>query len=184
MSQNLSPRWGHVILVNGYPILTTFPWCRRQTDRCTDKWLPKFQFFGWIKNQILLAMRLSSRRFAQPWSSAKTYLNLKTRKCLLSTLTLLEKSQCSEKSKLQTIFDYLTALQLLYNLTVGVVNFAVSRNTRKPNFIHNLLSFEGEIHDYIVEVNFVHLNLWVCMSFSCVTWAGFSWVDKDKIETF
>ena len=56
------------------------------------------------------------------------------------------------KSKLQTIFGYLTALQLLYNLTVGVVNFSVSRNTLKPNFIHNLLSFEGEIHDYNVEI--------------------------------
>ena len=73
------------------------------------------------------------------------------------------KSECSEKSKLQTVLGYLTALQLLYNLTVGVVNFSVSRNTRKPNFIHNLLSFEGEIHDYNVETNFAHLNLWVCM---------------------
>ena len=45
----------------------------------------------------------------------KTYLNLKTRECLFSTLTLLQKSECSEKSKLQTIFGYLTALQLLHN---------------------------------------------------------------------
>ena len=134
MSQHLSPRWGHVILVNGYPVLITFPWCGRQTDRHTgkwlpnfkflgwiknqillavrlssrrlifdnisvvrktdgqayDKWLPKFKFLGWIKNQILLAMRLSSRRLAHSWSSAKTYLNLKTRKCLFSTLTLLD----------------------------------------------------------------------------------------------
>ena len=174
MGQHLSPRWGHVILVNGYPVLTTFPWCGRQMDRGTDKWLPKFKFLGWIKNQIFLATKLSSRRLAHPWSSAKTYLNLKTRKCLFSTFTLLEKSECSEKSKLQTIFGYLTALQLLYNLTVGVVNFPVSRNTRKPNFIHNLLSFEGESHDFNVKINFAHLNLWVCMSFSCVTWAGFS----------
>ena len=115
MGQHLSPRWGHVILVNGYPVLTTFPWCGRQADRLTDKWLPKFTFLGWIKNQILLAMRLSSRRLAHPWSSAKTYLNLKTRKCLSSTFNLLEKSECSEKSKLQTIFGYLTALQLWHN---------------------------------------------------------------------
>ena len=119
-------------------------------------------------------MRLSSRRLAHPWSSAKTYLNLETRKCLFSTFTLLEKSECSEKCKLQTIFGYLTALQLLYNLTVGVVNFPASRNTRKPNFRYNLLGFKGEIHDYNVEINFAHLNLWVCMSLSCVTWAGFS----------
>ena len=26
-----------------------------------------------------------------------------------------------------------------------------------------VLSFEGEIHDYNVETNFAHLNLWVCM---------------------
>ena len=58
--------------------------------------------------------------------------------------------------------------------TVRVVNFPVSRNRGKPNFIHNLFSFEGEIHDYNEEINFAHLNLWVCMSFSCVTWAGFS----------
>ena len=80
MGQHLSPRWGHVILVNGYPVLTTFPWCGRQMDRGTDKWLPKFKFLGWIKNQILLATKLSSRRLAHPWSSAKTYLNLKRRK--------------------------------------------------------------------------------------------------------
>ena len=80
MGQHLSPRWGHVILVNGYPVLTTFPWCGRQMDRGTDKWLPKFKFLGWIKNQILLATRLSSHRLAHPWSSAKTYLNLKRRK--------------------------------------------------------------------------------------------------------
>ena len=49
-------------------------WYGRQTHRRTDKWLPKFTFLGWIKNQILLAMRLSSRRLAHPWSSAKTYL--------------------------------------------------------------------------------------------------------------
>ena len=115
IGQHLSPRWGHVILVDRYPVLTTFLWCGRQTDRRTDKWLPKFKFLGWIKNQILLAMRLSSRRLAHPWSSAKTYLNLKTRKCLFYTLTLLEKSECSEKSKLQTIFGYLTALQLLHD---------------------------------------------------------------------
>ena len=48
MGQHLSPRWGHVILVNGYPVLTTFPWCGRQMDRGTDKWLPKFKFLGWI----------------------------------------------------------------------------------------------------------------------------------------
>ena len=75
IGQHLSPRWGHVVLVNVYPVLTTFPWCGRQTDRRTDKWLPKFKFLWWIKNQILLAMRLSSRRLAHPWSSAKTYLN-------------------------------------------------------------------------------------------------------------
>ena len=63
------------------------------------------------------------------------------------------------KSKLQTLFGYLTALQLLYNLTVGVVLFPVSRNTRKPNLTHNLISFEGEIHDYNVEINFAHLSL-------------------------
>ena len=62
------------------PFLTAFPWCGRQTDRRTDKWLPKFKFLGWIKNQILLAMRPSSRCLAHPWSSAKTYLNLKRRK--------------------------------------------------------------------------------------------------------
>ena len=45
-------------------------------DRGTDKWLSKFKFLGWIKNQILLATRLSSRRLAHPWSSAETYLNL------------------------------------------------------------------------------------------------------------
>ena len=129
-------------------------------------------------------MRLSSRRLAHPWSSAKTYLNLKTRKCLFYTLTLLEKSECSEKSKLQTIFGYLTALHLLYNLTVGVVNFSVSRNTRKPNFIHNLLIFEGEIHDYNVEINFAHLNLWVCVSFSCVTWAGFTKWIRIRLKYF
>ena len=44
----------------------------------------------------------------------------------------------------------------------------------KPNFINNLRSFKGEIHDNNVEINFAHLNLWVCMSFSCVTWPGFS----------
>ena len=80
IGQHLSPRWGHVILVNGYPVLTTFPWCGRQMDRGTDKWLSKFKFLGWIKSQILLATRLSSRRLAHPWSSAKTYLNLKRRK--------------------------------------------------------------------------------------------------------
>ena len=90
IGQHLSPRWGHVILVDRYPVLTTFLWCGRQTDRRTDKWLPKFKFLGWIKNHILLAMRLSSRRLAHSWSSAKTYLNLKTRKCLFSTLTLLD----------------------------------------------------------------------------------------------
>ena len=73
MGQHLSPRWGHVILVNGYPVLTTFPWCGRQMDRGTDKWLPKFKFLRWIKNQILLAKRLSSHRLAHPSSSAKTY---------------------------------------------------------------------------------------------------------------
>ena len=125
------------------------------------------------KEPNLLAMRLSSRRLEYPWSSAKTYLNLKTRKCLFSTFNLLKKSECSEKSNLQTIFGYLKALQLLYNLTVRVVNFPANRNTRKTNR-HNLLSFEGEIHDYNVEINFAHLNLWICMSFSCVTWAGFS----------
>ena len=62
------------------PFLTAFPWCGRQTDRRTDKWPPKLKFLGWIKNQILLAMRLSSRCLAHPWSSAKTYLNLKRRK--------------------------------------------------------------------------------------------------------
>ena len=66
MGQHLSPRWGHVILVNGYPVLTTFPWCGRQKDRRTDKWLPKFKFLGWIKNQILLAMRLNSRAPSAP----------------------------------------------------------------------------------------------------------------------
>ena len=139
MGQHLSPRWGHVILVNGYPVLTTFPWCGRQTHRRADKWLPKFTFLGWIKNQILI---------------------------------------------LQTIFGYLTALQLLYNLTVGVVNFSVSRNTRKPNFIHNLFSFEGEIHDYNVKINFAHLNPWVCMSFSCVTWAGFTKWIRIRLKYF
>ena len=92
---------------------------------------------------------------AHPWSSAKTYLNLKTRECLFSTLTLLKKSECSEKSKLQSIFGYLMALQLLHN---GVVNFPVSRNRGKPNFIHNLLSFEGEIHDYNVEINYALIS--------------------------
>ena len=72
--------WGHVILVNGYPVLTTFPWCGRQMDRGTDKWLPKFKLLGWIQNQILLATKLSSRRLAHPWSSANIYLNLKRKK--------------------------------------------------------------------------------------------------------
>ena len=130
MGQHLSPRWGHVILVNGYPVLTTFPWCGRQTHRRADKWLPKFTFLGWIKNQILLAMRLSSRRLAHSWSSAKTYLNLKTRKCLFSTLTLLEKSECSEKSKLQTIFGYLTALQLLWPYGSGCQFLRKSEHTQ------------------------------------------------------
>ena len=68
------------------------------------------------------------------------------------------KSECSEKSKLQTILGYLTALQLLHNLAVGFVNFPVGRNTKAL-----VLSFEGEIYDYNVETNFAHLNLWVCM---------------------
>ena len=83
IGQHLSPRWGHVILVDRYPVLTTFLWCGRQTDRRTDKWLPKFKFLGWIKNQILLAMRLSSRRLAHSWSSAKTYIKKQKKKMLI-----------------------------------------------------------------------------------------------------
>ena len=78
-----------------------------------------------------------------------------------------------------------TLVSCILYLTVGVVNFSASRNTRKTNFIHNLLSFEGEIHDYNVEINFPHLKPWVCMlSFSSVTWAGFTKWIRIRLKYF